>query len=184
MNQTNIVAQYRLPFSFKVVAKLPRGQKRKRRQIGQPEEASVEDRRNVRARFHDFSQRDADHEQNDDPMPAANPRNGPHGGQYREGDPSSASPPTVSPPQPPQNAGSKPGPLSPWKPPNPVISPPRTDAEPTPILTDVNPEQGSITGGARIWLKGMEFPAHFPLFARFGSAVVPTVIIRDLRCEP
>ncbi len=147
----------------------------------QPEEPTVEDRRNVRARFHDFSQRDAGHEWNDDPILAVNPRNVPQGGQYHEYDPSNVSPPTVSPPRPPQNAR---GPLSPWQAPNPVIAPPRTDAEPTPTLTDVNPEQGSTTGGARIWLKGMDFPAHFPLFARFGTAVVPTVTLRDLRCEP
>ena len=147
----------------------------------QPEEPSVENRRNVRARFHDFSQRDASHEQNDDPMLAVNPWNAPQGGQYHEGGPSNVSPPTVLPPQPPQNAG---GPVSPWKTPNPVIALPRTDAEPTPTLTDVNPEQGPITGGARIWLKGIDFPAHFPLFARFGTAVVPTVTLRDLCCEP
>ena len=53
-----------------------------------------------------------------------------------------------------------------------------------PTLTDVNPEQGSITGGARIWLQGIDFPALFPLFARFGTAVVPTVSLRDERCKP
>ena len=177
VNQENIVAQHRLPFSFNVVAKLP-PQKRTRRQMEQSEEPSVEDRRNVRARFHDFSQRNADHERNDDPILAVNPRNAPQGGQYHESHPSSVSPPTVSLPQPPRNVG---GPLSPWKMPNPVTAPPRTDPEPTPTLTDVNPEQGSITGGARIWLKGMDFPAHFPLFARFGTAVVPTVNLKDLR---
>src|SRR5258706_10770627 len=108
----------------------------------QLEELSAEDRRNVRARFHDFSQRNADHEQNDALMLAVNPRNDPKGGQYREGDPSNASPSTTSPPQPPQNADPNPGPLGPWKPPNPVIAPPRIDAEPTPTLTEVNPKQG------------------------------------------
>jgi len=49
------------------------------------------------------------------------------------------------------------------------------DAERAPTLTEVNPDSGSTTGGARIWLKGIDFPALFPLFARFGNAVVPTV---------
>ena len=167
------MAQYRLPFSFRVVAKLPQGQKRRRGHLDQPEEPSVVDQRNVRARFDDVPQRDVV----DEPMPAFDPRNIPQGGQYRDGDSSSASPPAVSPPQPPRN-------VVPWKPPNPVIAPPRTDGEPTPTLTEVNPEQGSITGGARIWLKGIDFPALFPLFARFGTAVVPTVSLRDERCKP
>ena len=97
MNQENILAQYRLPFTFNVVAKLPQGQKRMRHQMEQPEGPSVEDRRNVRARFHDVSQRDADHEWKDDPILAVNPRNTPQGGQYREGDPSNTSPPTILP---------------------------------------------------------------------------------------
>ena len=121
--------------------------------------------RNVRARFDDLSQRDADDERNDHPRPAFNPRNAPQGGQYREGESSN----TISPPQPPRNAG-----------PN----PPRTDGEPAPTLTEVNPKHGSIMGGATIWLKGFDFPALFPLFARFGTAVVPTVSIRNERCKP
>lgn len=190
MNQNNIVAQYRIPFSYNVVAKIPQGQrapqgqKRTRRQMEQqPEEPSVVDQRNVRARFDGSSQRDADDERNDHPMPAYNPRDVPLGGQYRDGDASSVSPPAVSPPQPPRNANHNPGQVSPWKaPPNPAIAPPRIDGEPTPpTLTEVNPEHGSITGGARIWLKGMEFPALFPLFARFGTAVVPTVSLKVFR---
>ena len=53
------------------------------------------------------------------------------------------------------------------------------DREGNSALTEVNPESGSITGGARIWLKGIDFPALFPLFARFGTTVVPTVSLRD-----
>ena len=56
-----------------------------------------------------------------------------------------------------------------------TMSQPRTDGETTPTLTEVNPESGSMTGGATVWLKGMDFPATFPLFARFGTTVVPTV---------
>lgn len=52
---------------------------------------------------------------------------------------------------------------------------PRSDGEPIPTLTEVNPESGSITGGTRIWLKGIDFPIRCPLFVRFGTTVVPTV---------
>jgi len=174
VNQNNIVVQHRLPFIFDVVAKVkPQGQKRTRRQIEGP---PLEDHRNVRPRRDGVPQRDID---DDHPMLAANPRNAPQ--QYRDGDASSVSPPAVSPPQPPRNAAPNPGQHSTWKPPPPAIGPPSTDEGPTPTLTEVNPETGSITGGARIWLKGMDFPTLFPLFARFGTAVVPTVSLRDLR---
>ena len=175
MDQNHIVAQYRLPFSFRVVAKLPQGLKRTRRQMEQLEAPPVVDHRNVRARFDDFSQRDADDERNDRPIPAVNPRDAPQGGQYHEGGSSNA----LSPPQPHQNAGPNPSPLCSCKTPNPAIAPPRTDGEPAPTLTEVNPKHGSIMGGATIWLKGFDFPPSFPLFARFGTTVVPTVSIRD-----
>ena len=83
----------------------------------------------------------------------------------------SSSPPLV-PPQPGWNAGpiSTPLPTRQF-----TMQAPRTDGEPTPTLTEVNPESGPITGGVRIWLKGIDFPPLFPLFARFGTAVVPTV---------
>ena len=55
------------------------------------------------------------------------------------------------------------------------ISPAEADGELNPTLTEVNPDSGSITSGVRIWLKGMDFPALLPLFARFGAAVVATV---------
>ncbi len=58
-----------------------------------------------------------------------------------------------------------------------AISPPKIDGERPPTLTEVNPDSGSITGGVRIWLKGMDFPALLPLFARFGAAIVPTVSV-------
>ena len=180
MDQNNIVVQSRLPFTFNVVAKVepPQGQKRTRRQI---EESPAGDQRNVRARRDGTPQRGTDDERNDHPMVAANPRNAPQGGQYREGDASSAPPPAVSPPQPPRNAAPNPGQHSPWNPP-PAIVPPSTDERPTPTLTEVNPESGSITGGAKIWLTGMEIPTGFKLFARFGTAVgvVPTVSLRNL----
>ena len=56
-----------------------------------------------------------------------------------------------------------------------AISPLKADAELPPILTEVNPDSGSVAGGVRVWLKGMDFPALSPLFARFETAVVPTV---------
>jgi len=73
------------------------------------------------------------------------------------------------------NASSRPAPLDATKPPTQTIAPPVTEGESTPTLMEVNPESGSITGGATLWLQGMDFPTLFPLFARFGSAVVPTV---------
>ena len=76
------------------------------------------------------------------------------------------------------------GPFSAWKLPNEAIAPPRTDREPSPTLIEVNPEQESIIGGARIWLKGMDVPVHVRLFARFGTAFVPKVSLLDLRWEP
>ena len=56
-----------------------------------------------------------------------------------------------------------------------AIFPSKLDGERLPTLTEVNPNSGSITGGVEIWLKGMDFPALLPLFARFGAAIAPTV---------
>ena len=53
--------------------------------------------------------------------------------------------------------------------------------ETTPTLMGINPRSGSITGGARIWLKVINIPATSPVFARFGTAVVATV--SQLRCR-
>ena len=61
-----------------------------------------------------------------------------------------------------------------------AISPLKAYAERPPILTEVNPDSGSVIGGVRIWLQGMYFSALPPLFARFGAAVVPTVSVRFL----
>jgi len=83
-------------------------------------------------------------------------------------------------PLPSQNAGTNSDQYSPWNPTTQAIAPPRTDGEPIPTLTEVNPESGSITGGARVWLRGIDFPSLFPLFARFGTAVVPTVSLKDI----
>ena len=58
-----------------------------------------------------------------------------------------------------------------------ATSPLEMGEERPPTLTEVNPDFGPITGGVRIWLKGMDFPALSPLFARFGTAVVPTVSV-------
>jgi len=74
-----------------------------------------------------------------------------------------------------RSAGSTSARLDAIKPPNQAIAPPGTDGDCAPTLTEVNPESGSLTGGARTWLQGTNFLAHLPLFARFGTAVVPTV---------
>ena len=89
----------------------------------------------------------------------------------------SSSPPAVQPFQPPQNADHSPAPRNPVEFLVRATPPQRTDGERSPTLTEVNPESGSTTGGAKIWLKGIDFPALFPLFARFGNTVVPTVSI-------
>ena len=56
-----------------------------------------------------------------------------------------------------------------------VTFPPRPYWECTPILTDVNPESGSMTGGMIVWLQGFDFSPDFPVFAMFGDVAVPTV---------
>ena len=192
MDQNPILAQYRLPFSFNVVTRIPKvlgpslaGGKRTRGEVEQSEGApSNVGRRNVRPRTgdapHGGSRGD---ERIDHPMPPLNPRSAP---QDHDDSSSNPSPPAVHLPQPPQNVGPNPDPLSGWGPPNQGIVPPTTSGEPpAPTLTEVNPEAGPITGGARIWLKGIDFPAPalFPLFARFGSAVVQTVSFVDLLCD-
>ena len=138
------------------------------------------DRRNVRLRSEGPSQRAPGNERIDGATPATNLQDPPLCGQHRDGSPFSGlslTPPTQLPP----NAGPNSNSLNT---PHQAIIPPRIDQEPTPTLMDVNPESGSITGGARIWLKGRDFPAVFPLFARFGTAVVSTVKTIKLPFEP
>ena len=144
----------------------------------------------MRLRSEGPSQGVAGNQRIDDATPAINLRDSLMGGRHRDNSPSSSIPLTPLTQMPP-NAGPNSDSLNP---PHQEITPPRTDQQPTPTLVDVNPESGSITGGARIWLKGKDFPAAFPLFARFGTAVVPTVstieipfkhhLIRFLRISP
>jgi len=108
------------------------------------------------------------------------PRDFSLGGQHCVGT-SSGSLPVALPPHLPRNAGPN---FDSLDIPHQTIVPPRADEEPTPTLIDVNPESGSITGGARIWLKGKDFPALVPLFARFGTAVVATVSTMEIPFEP
>jgi len=180
VGQNLIVAQHQLPFSFNVVAKYcqararppPAGGKRSRRQAEQLEGIPLTlDQRNVRPRFEGHSQEVPGNERADDDMPVINLRDPPLGGQHREGSPY-GSLPMILPPHLPLNASPN---FDSLDTPHQAIIPQGTDVEPTPTLIDVNPECGSITGGARIWLKGKDFPALFPLFARFGTAVVSTV---------
>ena len=184
MGRGRIVAQYRLPFSFNVLAKLPQGQtkpprvggKRSRSQVEQPEGTPLRvNQRSVRPRFVDSLQRDPPMDEHvDNTSPVNRLWDSPKSSQHHDCSPSSA-PSLMSPP------------LLPWgvspsfeshdiiHRPDQAISPPKIDGELVPVLMEVNPESGSIAGGARVWLKGMDFPTTFPLFARFGSAVVPTV---------
>ena len=185
-DQNLIVARHQLPFSFNVVSKNCQAQarppptsgaKRSRLQMEQSDEGpSTCDQRNARLRFEGPSQRALGNERIDNVMPAINLRDPPLPGQHRDAGPSSS--PSVTPPaQLSPNAGPNHDSLN---------TPHRamTDQQPTPTLTDVNPDSGSIVGGARIWLQGTNFRAHFPLFARFGTAVVSTVSIMETPFEP
>ena len=183
------MAQYELPFSFNVLARIrepksspggerldPMGGKRKTRPMEQwggiPPAVS---RSNVRRRSVDPPQRDPPgNELINHRMPTTNPRDSPQGGQHQEAS-SSSSPPLMGPSWPLRNAGASPDLFSTTRPPNRVITPPRTDGECTTTLTEVNPGSGPITGGVRIWLKGVDFPAGFALYARFGTALASTV---------
>ena len=148
------------------------------------------DKRTVRPRLEGHSQGAPGNERTDEAMSIINPRDSSLGGQHYEGS-SSGSLPVALPPHLPRSAGPN---VDSLDIPHQAIVPPRADDGPTPTLIDVNPESGSITGGARIWLKGKDFPALIPLFARFGTAVVPTVstmetpfkpyLIRFLRLSP
>ena len=147
------MAQCRLPFSFNILSRLPPGPRlpgtRKRTR---PEEDDgdppASEQRTVRRRLGDAN--------------AVTPKHPPSNGQIH--DPA----PNVGHQSAPR--GHEEGYSSSL-----AISPPKLDGERPPTLTEVNPDSGSITGGVRIWLKGMDFPALLPLFARFGAAVVPTV---------
>jgi hypothetical protein len=187
VGQNLIVARHQLPFSFNVVAKYCQararpppaaGGKRNRSQVEHLEDIPPElDQRNVRPRFEGHSQGARGNERTDD---AINLRDPPLGDQYRESSPS-GSLPLTRPPHLPRHAGPN---FDSLDTPHQAIVSPRTDEEPTPALIDVNPESGSITGGARIWLKGKDFPALLPLFARFGTAVVSTVSTMEIPFEP
>jgi len=167
-SQKHIVAQSLLPFSFNVVPKVPTApEKRKRAQEGNaltPQPRAVRRRvecANTTAQINPPA--------SDIDCPDA------HEAVQSSDVSTSSSPPLAPPLVPSQSAGSSSAPLDAIKPPSQAVPPPGTEGECTPTLTEVNPESGSITGGATIWLKGMDFPTLFPLFARFGTAVVPTV---------
>jgi len=175
MHQNPILAQYRLPFSFNVVTRVPKvplaGGKRTRGEVEQSEGApSNAARRNVRPRIGDAPHGGPRGDEGiDHPMPPLSYRGAPQDHEDSSSSPSPPAPPAVHLPRPPQNVNPQ------------GTAPPRTDGEPpAPTLTEVNPASGSITGGARIWLTGMDFPAVFPLFARFGGAIVPTVSLMNL----
>ena len=171
------MAQCRLPFSFNVVPKLPRTgtrRKRKRLELEQTEGAALApEPRSVRPRLGDANVLVHSHppisEEIDHPAPAMNHQNSLRAARSHE-DGSFNSPSLALPTQPPPNANTN----------SEAIGPPRPDGDPTPTLTEVNPETGSITGGARIWLKGINFSSRFPIFARFGTTVVPTVSLNHL----
>ena len=151
--QNYIVVQCRLPFSFKILSKLPPRQKCPipRRGDGEPRDDVAPEIPPGNGQIHH-------------PALDIGNKSAPQGREAI----SSKSLPLLSLVQPAGSAGGSSAQLH-------AISPPKTDGERPPTLTEVNPDSGSITGGVRIWLKGIDFPALLPLFARFGAAVVPTV---------
>ena len=174
------MARYQFDVSFNVFPKLPQGQKksssaggkRNRLEMEQPEGTQTLDQRSVRPRLDDPSQRTTPGD--DNPRPVHQPWDSPKCGRNRSDSPASSlslMPPT----QLPWSECPSPKSLSDVIPLGQEMPTTRTDKEIAPILTEVNPESGSITGGATVWLKGMDFPTTFPLFARFGTTVVPTV---------
>ena len=145
----------------------PTREKRKRRHIEESDELPPTiNQRNVRPRSAEPPERNSPSELMNYPLLDINPRDILQGGQHQE-----ASSPLLTP----QSGATSPDPPNALKRPNQTIAQPRTDGEHAATLTEVNPDSGSITGGARIWLRGVDFPANFPLYARFGTAVVPTV---------
>ena len=157
--------------------KLPRTatrKKRKRLELEQPEGAALApEPRFVRPRLDDGNVLVHSHPPISEEILAMNHQNSPRAAGSHEGG-SFNSPSLALPTQPPQNANAD----------SEAISQPRPDDDPTPTLTEVNPEVASIRGGARIWLRGINFSSRFPIFARFGTTVVPTVSLNHLPLGP
>ena len=130
------------------------------------------DQRSVRPRLDEPSHGDPPGDNH--PSPVNNPRDSPKCGRNCNDSPSSQ-PSLMPPPQLHCSESTSPKSLGDVIPLGQEMPTTGTDREIAPILTQVNPESGSITGGATVWLTGMGFPTTFPLFARFGTTVVPTV---------
>ena len=175
-DQNHIVAQCRLPFSFNILSKHPPGSRRSAIQgtskRPRPEEDGrdppASEQRAVRRRIdgtNTLARRNSPgNGQNHHPALDTDHQNASRGLESS----SSSSLPLVPLHRQARCAGLGLAHLQ-------AISPPMVDAEFPPILTEVNPDSGSTTGGMRIWLKGIDFPAILPLFARFGATVVATV---------
>ena len=191
------MAQHELPFCFNVLARIreprsspgvvrlsPMGVMRKTRRTEQLDGIPPGvHRSDVRPRSMDPPQRDPpSHELIIHRMPATNLRDSPQGVQHQEAS-SSSSPSLIGPSGPFRNTDATPDSFNTTIP-HRVINTPRTDGECGPTLTEVNPGSGHITGGARIWLKGVDFPAGFALYARFGTALASTVEPIDLPVTP
>jgi hypothetical protein len=180
------VARCQLPFSFNVMPK-PQGPRfpakhetRKRAQLEQTggappapgprfvrpkvDGANVVAQRNPPANINEHINH---------PAPAIDHHDASIGPQPNKGSPS-ISPSLLLSLGPPRNAGPSRS-AAPTEVFDQAITPQITDEQRFPTLREVNPESRPITGGARVWLKGVGFPAHFPLYARFGTAVVLTV---------
>lgn len=188
------MAQYQLPLSFKVLPRIrppksspaagklsPTKGKRKQRHMEQSDELLPPvNRRKVRPRSAEPPQiNPPSNESANYPWLDTNRRDTPEDGQHQE----ASSPLLITFPGSSSEAAS-PDALNSMKAPNQMIAQSRTGGEPAATLTEVNPESGSTTGGARIWLKGVDFPMHFPLYARFGTAVVATVSLFTFSVTP
>jgi len=186
MDQSRIVAQYQFAVSFNVLPRVPHGLKkpppaggkRNRRQMEQTEGTPpVVDQRNIRPRFADPSQRDSPSEERaSHPHGTNNPQDTPKCSLNRNSSPFNAS--LLMPPlRPASSICPSPESFNEVIPLGQAMSPPTTDGETAPVLMELNPESGSITGCVKVWIKGTGFPATLPLYARFGTTVVPTVRI-------
>ena len=172
------MAECRLPFSFKVEPRLPAVKgKRKRPQIEQGGDLPTTEPRVIRRRMGGANVTAQIYPPGNEQIHHLAHRDVPEVVQSCEDSTLSSAPlaPLTLSLETSRSANSSSAPLEVIKLPNQAIAPPRTEGECGPTLTEVNPEQGTTTGGARIWLAGMDFPSLFPLFARFGTAVVPTV---------
>jgi len=165
----------------------------------QPEEPLAVDQQNVRARVDHLTQRSADDERNDHPMPAINPRNagnpapqstlssGPDAlssGDSR-GSTNIISSGTSENPVPPVDNRRPSSPAEALMPSHQSHETVNTASDEeiadgrSVVIERINPSQGPTAGGPEIWITGSNFPTHLkPLYARFGDNFAHVVGVR------